>query len=125
MLGLLRVRAGGGARFHFGPRALALGLALPAAMHFGGIRQAVPQGRGVGRFGHGQQPSDFQIEGVQGLPAVTVAHGGVPARVGRKLRAVDRRGDLPDLQRADDAQMRLKAWVRRGPFSWRSVQSVW
>ena len=98
VLRLFGLKAGVGARFHFGLRALESGFALLAALHFGGNRQAILQGRRVGLVGLGQPLGDFQIEGVQGLLGVAVAHGGVFARVGQNLRAVDGHGDLADLQ---------------------------
>ncbi len=67
MLGLLGLKAGVGARLHLGLRTRELRFALLAALHFGGNRQAVWQGRRVGLVGLGQQLGDFQIEGVQGF----------------------------------------------------------
>jgi hypothetical protein len=100
LLGLFGLKAGVGAHLHLGLRALELGFALLAALHFGGNRQAVLQGRGVGLVGFGQQLGDLQIERAQRFLGVTVAHGGVFARVGQDLRAVDGDRDLTDLQHA-------------------------
>ena len=69
-------------------------------MHFGGNRQAVLQGRGVGLVGLGQEFGDLSVEGAQGFFGVAVAHGGVFARVGQNLRAVDGHRNLPDFQHA-------------------------
>ena len=127
MLGLFGLKAGVGARLHFGHRALELRFALLAALHFGGNRQAVLQGRRVGLVGLDQQLGDFQIEGVQGFLGVAVAHGGVFARVAKIFVPAMATVIWPTCstqQHADSSRICLKAWVSSGPFFRRNVQSV-
>ena len=97
-------------------------MALLPPLDFLGDRQTLLERGGIGLLGFGQKFLDFQIEFLELLLGVAVAHGGVLAGIGQNLGAIDGYGDLTDFE--DSAAGGHFQNLREGPLEKRSVFSA-
>ena len=89
-----------GPRFDFRPRLGQLGFALFAPLDFFGNAQPILERRAVGLLGLFQQLLDLQLQLLNGLARVLVAHRPMFAGVGQHLGSVHGHSHLSDLQQA-------------------------